>query len=70
MEILKNFATGLVVIILALITIGISMLLWPLLLIAGSLFLISIKLILFIALFLGLIILVGHLVRKSFKKVG
>ena len=68
MEILKNFVTGLVVIILALILIGVSLLFWPLLLIAGSLFLTSLKLIIFIALFSGLIILVGHVVRKSLRR--
>jgi len=68
MELLKNFVTGLVVIILALIIIGISMILWPFLIIAGSLFLVSLKVILFIALFLGSIIAIGYVMRKSFKK--
>ena len=68
MEILKNLLVGLVVAILAIMLLGVSIFFWPFIIVAGSLLLISLKLILFIAIFFCFLILIGYIVRKCFKK--
>ena len=68
MEVLKNLLVGFAIVILAIILLGISIFLWPFIIVAGSLLLISFKLILFIGIFLCFLILIGYIVRKGFKK--
>ncbi len=68
MEILKNLLVGFAIVILAILLLGISIFFWPFIIVAGSLLLISLKLILFIAIFLCFLILIGFIVRKGFKK--
>lgn len=67
MEILKNFFAGLIVILLAFFLFIASMILWPIIIVVGSVLLISFKLILFIAVFVCFILLIGYIVRKGFK---
>ena len=67
MEMLKDFMTGIVVILLVGILILLSVFLFPLILVAGSLLLLSVKALLFIAFCVFVVILIGYLVRKSFR---
>ena len=68
MEILKNLLVGFAVVILAIMLLGLSIFFWPFIIVAGSLLLISLKLILFIGIFLCFLILIGYIVRMGFKK--
>jgi len=67
-EILKNLLVGFAVVILAIMLLGLSIFFWPFIIVAGSLLLISLKLILFIGIFLCFLILIGYIVRTGFKK--
>jgi membrane protein implicated in regulation of membrane protease activity len=68
METLKNFGTGLLVLILGMIMIGLTLLFWPLL--AGiTSFVLSIMAgLLFLVMIFYLIVLIGYISRQLFKK--
>jgi hypothetical protein len=68
METLKNFFTGLLVIILLAIIIAICVIAWPFILGLGSVLLSIIAIILLIVLFFYVITLVGYVARALLKK--
>lgn len=68
METLKNFFVGFVITVLALVIVGLSFFLWPFVLGIGSLVLLVGAIILAIILGFYLVVLVGFIVRKGFKK--
>jgi len=68
MEIFKNFAVGLSVLTMAILFIGISVFIWPFILIAGGLALLLIKFIFYISLIIFFIITIGYIVRKGIRK--
>jgi hypothetical protein len=67
-EILKNFMVGILVIFMGLALLVVSVLLFPILLVAGSLLLISIKAVIFIAFIFVLITAIGYAARKIINK--
>ena len=67
MEILKNFMVGLAFLFLFTLFVGLLIILRPLLLIAGSLIFVSLRFLLFVALCVAIITLIGYLVRTNFK---
>ncbi len=68
METLKNFFTGIFVIILSLIILGIILVFWPLFIGISSILLSILAGILFIVLIFYIIVLVGYLTRALLKK--
>jgi len=67
MEIFKNFVAGLLVLLLAFMIVILSLVLFPVMIIAGSLIVISFKVIAFIAACVLVIIFIGYLARKGFR---
>ena len=63
METLKNFVTGIVVVISSILLVGIIFLTWPILLGLSSIFLAIIALVLFIIFIFYIIVLIGYLAR-------
>jgi len=68
MEILKNFIVGVLVICLAFVVLGISIFLFPFIVVAGSVILLSLKTVLFIVLCVVFVITVGYVVRKGISR--
>ncbi|MBL7156774.1 MAG: hypothetical protein ISS92_01285 [Candidatus Omnitrophica bacterium] len=68
METLKNFFVGFFVTLLALVALALSFILWPFILGIGSFVLFVGVIVLFVILGFYIIVLIGHTVRKGFKK--
>jgi hypothetical protein len=68
METIKNFLTGLVVIIMSLLLLGLVFLTWPILIGIGSLVLSIVAAVLFVILLFYVVVLVGHLTRYIISK--
>ncbi|MFH1791006.1 MAG: hypothetical protein ABH885_03355, partial [Candidatus Omnitrophota bacterium] len=60
MEVIKNLLVGILVVVLACIVIGFSLLLFPIIFVAGSILLLSLKAVIFIAVCLAVITLIGY----------
>lgn len=68
MELLKNFFTGLFMIVVAAIFLGLISLLWPFLVGLGSFILTIVAAVLFLVLIFYFVVLVGYLFRRILKK--
>ncbi len=68
METIKNFLTGLVVVIMSLLLLGLVLLTWPILIGIGSLVLSVVAAVLFVILLFYVVVLVGHLTRHILSK--
>jgi len=66
-EILKDFFVGLISIVMGLFAVGIAVFLFPFIIAGGAILLIALKGILFLALCIAIVILIGYLVRKALK---
>jgi len=63
-EFLKNFAVGIVALGLAALLLVLGIVMWPLVIVAGSVFLLGLKLVLSVAILIVFIAAIGYLVRK------
>jgi hypothetical protein len=68
METIKNFLTGLVVVVMSLLLLGLVLLTWPILIGIGSLVLSIVAAVLFVILLFYVVVLVGHLTRYIISK--
>ncbi|MFC1548493.1 hypothetical protein ACFL5E_00885 [Candidatus Omnitrophota bacterium] len=68
METLKNFFTGLFVVVMSLIILGLVFFTWPILIGFGSVILSVLVGILFVILLFYIIVLIGHLARQVISK--
>ena len=67
METIKNFFTGLLAVIFAMIIIALGFVLWPIMIGIGSIMLFIAVIVLAFALGFYIIVLIGYVVRNSFK---
>ena len=68
MDTLKNFFTGLFVVVMSLIILGLVFFTWPILIGFGSVILSVLVGILFVILLFYIIVLIGHLTRQVISK--
>jgi len=68
METVKNFAVGLFVTLIALVTLSLLFILWPFILGIGSVVVFIGAIILVIVFIFYVIVLIGYVVRKGIKK--
>ncbi len=68
METLKNFVVGFFVALGAFVVLGLSFLLWPIIVGVGSILLFIAVIVLAVVLGFYIIILIGYVIRKGLKK--